>query len=267
MAAMRSEPAAQPSGDVDQAGAAVVSLDRRERVYVWEVPVRVTHWVTFIAVMILILTGAYIADPFITMPGISTMTTARFVHMVAAYVFLAAFIVRIYWMFAGNRWARWSAFIPTSRRHVHDLFQQLGWYLLVRPRPPKAVGHNPLASSSYMVVFVLFFVQIVTGFALAGLNGTEPWASLFGWVTAIFGPQGVRLIHHLVMWAILAFLVHHVYAAVLVDHWDGSGLLSSIFTGFKYLRRTEVEEARDGGLLVEEPSEEEPRSAQKGASE
>jgi len=93
----------------------------------------------------------------------------------------------------------------------------------------------------------------VTGFALVGMHGIQPWATLFGWVPDVmFGVQGVRLIHHLVMWAILGFLVHHVYSAVLVDHFERNGLMSSIFTGYKFVTRQEVIEARDGGIAVEE---------------
>ena len=259
--------AAPPTGPAARDRKSVRTVDRRVRVLVWEVPVRVTHWVTFTCIVVLTLTGAYIADPFVMVPGINTMTTVRFVHMIAAWVFVASFLVRMYWMLAGNRWGRWSAFIPTTRRHVHDLFEQLGWYLFLRPHPPKAVGYNPLASASYTVVFGIFLMQIITGFALAGLNGTEPWATLFGWMTALFGPQGVRLIHHLLMWALLVFAVHHLYAAVLVDHWEGSGIFSSIFTGYKYLSRGEVEEARDGGLLLDEEATELPPPARKEAAE
>ena len=68
----------------------------------------------------------------------------------------------------------------------------------------------------------------------------------------MWGEQGVRLVHHLLMWAILGFLVHHVYSALLVDHWERNGLMSSIFTGYKFVTRQEVVEARDGGIDVEE---------------
>jgi Ni/Fe-hydrogenase 1 B-type cytochrome subunit len=68
----------------------------------------------------------------------------------------------------------------------------------------------------------------------------------------MFGVQGVRLIHHLLMWAILGFVVHHVYSALLVDHVERNGLMSSIFTGFKFVTRQEVIEARDGGVDLEE---------------
>jgi Ni/Fe-hydrogenase 1 B-type cytochrome subunit len=65
----------------------------------------------------------------------------------------------------------------------------------------------------------------------------------------------MRLIHHLVMWVILAFMIHHVYSALLVDHWERNGLMSSIFSGYKFVTRGEIEEARDGGMEIEELAE------------
>jgi hypothetical protein len=49
------------------------------------------------------------------------------------------------------------------------------------------------------------------------------------------------------MWAILAIALFHVYSCVLVDHIEKNGLLSSIFSGFKFPTREEIVEARDGG--------------------
>jgi len=49
------------------------------------------------------------------------------------------------------------------------------------------------------------------------------------------------------MWGILAISLFHIYSCVLVDHLEKNGLLSSIFSGFKYVSREEVVEARDGG--------------------
>lgn len=221
----------------------------RERVYVWEVPVRLTHWVTFAMLIVLTVTGAYIADPFLFSPGQDTMRQVRFVHLIAAYIFVASGIVRTYWLFAGNRFSRWTAFIPTNRRHARELVSQTKFYVFLQRDLPEILGHNALASATYTVVFFLFLLQTVTGFTLVGLHGTEPWATLFGWVPSVmFGEQGVRLIHHLLMWAIIAFAIHHVYSAVLVDHLENNGLMSSIFTGSKFVARWRVIEARDGGI-------------------
>ena len=231
----------------------VPAASQRVRVYVWELPVRITHWVIVGTIIVLSVTGGYIADPFLIPPGGSVMMTVRFLHMLAAFVFLAVGVARTYWLFAGNRFARWTAFVPTNRTQLRELVNQTGWYLFLRPNAPRVLGHNQLAAGTYFVVFFLFLIQTLTGFALVGMHGIQPWAILFGWVPDVmFGVQGVRLIHHLVMWAILAFMIHHVYSALLVDHLERNGLMSSIFSGYKFVTRQEVIEARDGGMAVEE---------------
>jgi Ni/Fe-hydrogenase 1 B-type cytochrome subunit len=180
------------------------------------------------------------------------MRIIRFVHIVAAYVFVASGIVRTYWLFAGNQFSRWSAFIPTNRRHLRELVDQTRFYLFLRKDLPGILGHNALASGTYTVVFFLFLIQTATGFALVGMHGTQPWAALLGWLPGLLGgEQGIRLVHHLLMWAILAFAIHHVYSALLVDHIERSGLLSSIFTGSKFVARWRVIEARDGGIAFD----------------
>jgi Ni/Fe-hydrogenase 1 B-type cytochrome subunit len=41
----------------------------------------------------------------------------------------------------------------------------------------------------------------------------------------------------MIMWLILGFAVHHVYSAILVDAEERTGILTSIFTGYKFTRR------------------------------
>jgi Ni/Fe-hydrogenase 1 B-type cytochrome subunit len=230
--------------------------DERVRIYVWQVPVRVTHWVTVSSIIVLTVTGGYIGNPFLVPPDASIMATMRSLHMLAAFVFVSSGILRTYWLFAGNRFARWTAFVPTSRAQARELVRQTAWYLFLRPRAPRVLGHNALAAGTYLIVFSLLLLQTITGFALAGMSGREPWATLFDWVPGLLGGvQGVRTIHHFLMWAILAFMIHHVYSALLVDHWERNGLMSSIFSGFKFVTRREIDEARDGGVDVQESAE------------
>jgi Ni/Fe-hydrogenase 1 B-type cytochrome subunit len=73
-----------------------------------------------------------------------------------------------------------------------------------------------------------------------------------GWLPDLLGLQTVRLVHHLLMWAIVAFMVHHVYSALLVDHTERNGLMSSIFSGYKFVTLDEVIEARDSGEDIDE---------------
>ncbi|OGO57394.1 MAG: Ni/Fe-hydrogenase, b-type cytochrome subunit [Chloroflexi bacterium RBG_16_72_14] len=225
---------------------------QRVRVHVWEVPVRITHWLTVLCVVVLSVTGGYIADPFLIPAGGQTMGVVRFVHTVTAYLFVASGIVRTYWLFRGNRFAHWRAFIPTNRRHLNEFRSQTGWYLFIRSELPGILGHNALAAATYLVVFFLFLVQVVTGFGLDALHGDPVVVALFGWMPDLFGVQTIRLVHHLVMWIILGFMVHHVYSALLVDHVEKNGLMSSIFSGYKFATRRDVARARDGGIELEE---------------
>jgi Ni/Fe-hydrogenase 1 B-type cytochrome subunit len=228
---------------------------RRLRVYIWQIPVRATHWVTAGCIVVLSLTGGYIADPFLIPAGGSTMMTARLIHMVAAITLLASGLVRTWWLLAGNRFSRWSAFIPTSRVQATELFRQAGFYMFLRREIPKVLGHNQLAAAAYLALFFLLLVETVTGFALDGLIGSEPGATAFGWLRELLGPQTIRLVHHLSMWAILAIALFHVYSTVLVDHLERNGLVSSMFSGYKFVPRDEIIESRDGGVDVSERGE------------
>ena len=222
-------------------------VEDRYRLYIWQLPVRLTHWVTTFCIVILALTGGYIADPFLVPPGGSVMTNVRLIHMTVAIVLVASGLLRTIWLLAGNRYARWSAFFPTSRYQLTEIFRQAGFYAFIRKEIPRILGHNQLAASAYVILWALLLVETITGFALDGLLVSEPGATLFWWPRELFGPQLLRLVHHLVMWAILAIALFHIYSCVLVDHLERNGLLSSIFSGYKYVTEEEIEEARDGG--------------------
>ena len=106
--------------------------------------------------------------------------------------------------------------------------------------PPHEAGHSALAGATYLVLFLMFLVQILTGLALLSLETEGFLASTTGWVFSIIPIPWVRFLHHLIMWLTWGFVVHHVYSAWLVDSDAKSGLLSSIFTGWKRLPPEEL---------------------------
>ena len=224
-------------------------VEPRKSIYVWELPVRITHWVNVITIGILTVTGIYIASPFIVTNGEATnqylMGSMRFIHFVTAFVFTVSVLFRVYWAFVGNTYARWRQFIPTRSARRRGMRRMLAFYLFLRRDPPAVVGHNPLAGVAYTVVFILFVLQVITGFALYSLpfDAGTFWPTMFGWIIVVFGGQAVRLVHDIIMWLILAFTVHHVYTCLLIDIEERSGLVSSIITGFKSLTRHQLEAA------------------------
>jgi Ni/Fe-hydrogenase 1 B-type cytochrome subunit len=209
-------------------------------VRVWELPVRVVHWVIFFCVVVLSVTGFYIGRPFLLTGSdpAFVMGWVRSIHMVTAWIMIAAVVARIIWAFTGNEWSRWDQFVPRSRERRSGGIEALKYYLFLRRDPPGEIGHNPLAGLTYTVLYLMFAVQIVTGLALHGLD--EPGgvvSSLTGWVFSMGSIPAVRLTHHLIMWLTWGFVVHHVYSAVLVDSAERSGIISSIFTGRKMVTK------------------------------
>ena len=130
-----------------------------DRVYVWQAPVRMYHWVNATCVFMLVATGLIIGRPpaFLSAQEASAsywFGWVRFLHFVSAFIMSAAFMVRVYWMFVGNKYARWDAFIPNSlktfKRQLREDIDALGRRLL---------WANLLATPLLVGAFGLWFRQ------------------------------------------------------------------------------------------------------------
>ncbi|MEJ2199942.1 MAG: Ni/Fe-hydrogenase, b-type cytochrome subunit [Desulfuromonadaceae bacterium] len=207
--------------------------------YVWEWPVRVTHWVNVLSILVLSVTGFYIGDPFVSVPSSSAyvMGWMRFIHLVFAYVFTISVLSRLLWACFANRHASWRAFFPLLFKEGREgAWQMFRYYTFTSPKITYEVGHNALAATAYSGVMVLYLVQIITGFALYGLFAPAGLMNgLFAPLNALVGLQWVRLIHHLIMWLLIGFSIHHVYSAWLMDIKERNGTMSSIFGGCKFI--------------------------------
>jgi Ni/Fe-hydrogenase 1 B-type cytochrome subunit len=198
------------------------------RIYVWEWPVRIVHWIIFATIISLSITGYYMHSPFIAPHGRTAyvMGTMRFVHLLSGFVFLAAVLVRIIWMFVGNRWSRWDQFIPTTKARIKDIIETGRYYGYMSWSPPRHIGHNAVAGGSYAVVYGMAVVEIFTGLALlSNVLGSRTLTFFVGWLPRLIDIQWLREIHFLVMFGFWAFFVYHVYMAMLVsERRDGEHL-------------------------------------------
>ena len=211
-------------------------------IYVWQLPVRITHWLIVLSIIVLTVTGLYIHAPFLSAPtvmdGASMTATIRFIHELAALTFTLSFAVRFYWGFVGNSFASWRAIIPHNKAQVYWGREMAKYYLFIRKEPVPVTGHNFLAGAAYTLVSILMVLQIATGLLLMSwVIGTGPIAVLLPVVGAFPGGiQGVRLLHYVLTFTFVAFAIHHVYSAILVDQEERGGVLSSIFSGYKNLK-------------------------------
>jgi Ni/Fe-hydrogenase 1 B-type cytochrome subunit len=216
-------------------------------VYVWEQPVRITHWLIATAILVLAVTGFYIGHPFIVVPAPATqrfvMGTVKAIHFYAAIVFTLSELSRIAWMFMGNRYARWDQLVPMTKERRRGLWPWLKFYILAQPTTPKFVGHNPLAGLSYLLVYILCLVAALTGYALFSMDaGIGSPMRIFGVLLPVFGgAQTARWIHHLIMWLLVLFVVHHIACAFLVSRVTRNGTIDSMFTGFRFVKPEDLE--------------------------
>jgi len=217
------------------------------RVYVWEVPVRVFHWLNALAITVLIVTGFIIADPPALMSKREAyetfmMGTVRFIHFAAAYVFVTVMALRIYWAFVGNRYAHWRAFVPFSKKALHNIKHVVKHDILLLNEKEEdlsnvSIGHNYMATTIYAVLFVMALVMVFTGFGLLSDNASWWLPKMFGWVPEFLGGDFItRQIHHLTMWVFILFIFVHIYLAVYHDVVEARGEISSMISGFKFVR-------------------------------
>lgn len=227
------------------------SIRKRTSVYVYEVPVRLWHWINALAILVLCITGWFIGSPPPSMQ-IAEATHQfvfgyiRFAHFAAGMVLTVGFLGRIYWAFVGNHHARQLFRLPILNKHWwSEVFFELRWYLFLEKEPKKYVGHNPLAQAAmffFMTLGITF--MIVTGFALyaegAG-QGSLP-DKLFGWLIPLVGnSQTVHSLHHLGMWSIVVFMIVHIYAAIREDIMSRQSMVSTMISGHRTFKDDRAE--------------------------
>jgi len=226
-----------------------------KRVYVWELPVRLFHWLTVLAMIVLIITGFIIANP----PNVSStleptnlgwFALVRKLHFVFAYVLIANVIFRLYWSLVGNRFASWRNFIPYTKKGLNNIIYVLKVdILLMKDREHKlsniSIGHNYFASLSYAVMMIFFILQSITGFALYSNTSTWWFPKMFGWISEASGDITLRYIHHILIWIFLAFIVIHVYLVIYHDYLEARGEASAMISGYKYVRSERVHSSEE----------------------
>ena len=220
------------------------------RAYVWELPIRITHWVTGLSIIVLFLTGLYIGHPVLAPAGEPVnhfvMGRVREVHFAAGIIFLISFLVRIYWFWAGNSYSRSGFPYLWHAAWWREVIGEVNEYLKLK-RGHAYLGHNALGGASYSFFIVLLgWFQILTGLAM--YSETNPGGlldRLVGWVIPLLGGSyQTHMYHHLVAWAFPIFVLMHIYVVLYDAVTLGNGLLGSIVSGHKFYQKEDVEDGK-----------------------
>jgi cytochrome b len=125
---------------------------------VWDLPVRVFHWM-----LALSFTGAYLT---------SESEAWRLVHVSLGYTLGGLIAFRLLWGMVGTRYARFGSFVrgpATILKYVRSL---------ISGKPEHFVGHNPAGAVAIVLMLVLGLVQLATGWATYNEVGGEWLAEL-----------------------------------------------------------------------------------------
>jgi len=136
------------------AAAAAATGDRRIRV--WDLPLRLFHW----------LLVAAIAVAFLSSEEESALNAY---HMLSGWLAAVLIAFRLVWGIVGGEYARFAGFVKPSAlgHHVGEL---------LRGRPSATVGHNALGALSVILLLAMVAATVWTGATLA-----EDLHELLGW--------------------------------------------------------------------------------------
>lgn len=219
----------------------------RERVMVdvWDWQTRVLHWVnaTLIIALALLIVGKFGMEYL----GVAKNFRApvRKLHAYVGYVFIITFMLRLFWGFAGNKYARWRDIIPYNARRWTEIAQDVRWYLsFFSGRPANVLGHDPLASLFYIALFVILILQSATGMILSGTEfNMYPGFALTGSMSkdaAESLADFLGTIHEFGFWFILFFFAAHIAGMVAHELKEKPGMFSAMIHGKKYIGREDL---------------------------
>jgi len=205
----------------------------------WSVSIRLNHWMTAVAILILIGTGFFIAEPFTVSAGETAekflVGQVRFWHTLFGVFLVFLFLWRVYLAFFSRFHADWNHFLAWT--DWRNFVKQIKFYLLIsRERPEHVYLYGPLQSLAYIGLFGMVFLISLTGLILLGAGYHAGWtAFVYGMVKPIENVLGglanVRWFHHILTWCFVLFILVHVYMAFWYEAIFQEGTISSMVSG------------------------------------
>jgi cytochrome b len=184
-----------------------------QRIRVWDLPVRLFHWV-LVALMVLSYVTGQAGNEWMKL------------HFWSGYAILTLIVFRIAWGFVGSTTARFSSFVKGPGAFFGHLKEMLGH------ERPREVGHNPVGGAMVVALLLAVLLQASTGLFSADTDE--------GTVT---GPLALKVadkvvdkataFHHFWINVILVMVALHVLAAVAYLVWKRQNLIGAMLTGHK----------------------------------
>ena len=173
---------------------------RPASVKVWDLFVRVFHWLLVVAFATAWYSGGIWDNP----------------HLAAGYAVLALVVARLVWGFIGSQHARFSDFIYGPRVILRYAAAML------RMRTPRYLGHNPAGGAMVITLLGTLLVICITGVMMT--------------TDAFWGVQWVDNLHATVSTFALILVGLHIGGVIFAGIEHGENLVRAMVTGMKRAR-------------------------------
>ncbi len=227
---------------------------------------RIIHWVNAISMVVAVITGLYIAEPYyqtlIAEPAVDKYVMAwnRWGHFIVAIIFDVTSIVVAYLYFFSRFEKPILKLLPTPR-NIKEFFEVLINLLTFNRRKSFDSSHSDSFNTVYFTIFHLLLLwMLFTGLQLyvhgleSGLSSIGSWwPAMLHWATdwtipvssTLIGTttmptiMDVRITHHITMWLILVWVAFHIYYQVWRTIFWQEGDIAIAFGGNKFAKEKE----------------------------
>ena len=216
---------------------------------------RINHWVVAISMIVAIATGLYIGHPyyqsFIADPAVDKYVMAwnRLAHFIVAIIFDVSSIIVAYLYFFSRFEKAYKKLIPTWT-NIKEFFDVIVNLITLNRVKKFDSSHTDSFNSVFFFVFHMMLIwMLLTGLQLyvhglaSGISSIGEWwpAMLHlatDWTVAATGGtfMDVRLSHHYTMYAIIAWVMFHVYYQVWRTIFWNEGDISIVVGGSKFVK-------------------------------
>ncbi len=216
---------------------------------------RVNHWVVAFSMVGAIATGFYIGHPyyqtFIADPAVTKYVMAwnRWIHFMIAIIFDVSSIVIAYMYFFSRFEKPYKKIIPNGQ-NIKEFFEVLLNLVTLNRRKNFDSTHADSFNTVFFLVFHLLLAwMLLTGLqlyvhglasGLSSIGNWWPWMLhlVTDWTIPVTGGtlMDVRISHHYAMWAIIVWIVFHIYYQVWRTIFWKEGDIAIVVGGSKFVK-------------------------------
>jgi Ni/Fe-hydrogenase 1 B-type cytochrome subunit len=218
---------------------------------------RTIHWVNFFSMIVAIITGFYIADPyyqsFIADSAVDKYVMAwnRWGHFMVAIIFDVTSIIVFYLSFATHffKTKPYEKDIP-NRGNIREFIEVFLNLITLNRRKKFNSSQLDSFNSIFFTIFHLLLVwMLLTGLQLyvhALASGESSIGAWWPWMLHLFTDftiplsggslMDVRISHHYTMWFIIVWVVFHIYYQVWRTIYWQEGDIAIAFGGEKFVK-------------------------------